>query len=155
MGDNLNTDPTTKTPEQQFDDQVVLMQKSIKEAVSAETAALRTKISVMEAKQIIGSIPPNFLGPVEPFVKSFDEHLREEFVGGNVTFDAAFKKHMELAQESISQHGKYAGKGSERYMSGMRKSLIERDTTSATAKANQSDYMKLSKSLILTIGLDK
>lgn len=143
MRKELEGIPTNKKPDAQFEEQMALMKKSVEEAVRYKVAALEGKISTLEANQRRASLPPNFLGPMKPFVKSFDEHLEEEAVLGNMTFDQAYERHMELAAESISKT-KYTGVRPS--LAGMSKSLGTLQRTRIEASVFRTEYDAMQKS---------
>ena len=99
--------PTTVPVEKQHAENLEAMKKSLGEAFRVEVAQLRGKVSALEAHIQKSAIPPNFLGPVKPFNKSFDEHIEDEYMfGNNTTFRQAYDHHMKLARESML-HAKY------------------------------------------------
>ena len=98
--------PTTEPVEKQRADNLEAMKKSLGEAFRLEVAQLKGKISSLEAHIQKSAIPPIFLGPIKPFNKSFDEHIEDECMFGDVTFRQAYDHHMKTAMESI-QHAKY------------------------------------------------
>lgn len=136
MSDNLDGKPTTKPVEQQFEMNMATLQKSIEEAVRVRTARLENKISVLEASQMRAAIPPNFLGPVEPFVKSFDDHLEE----ARMTLD----QHLDLVRESLVKT-KYPG-GDQPSLNGMLKSIGDREEMAKKREPFKAEYHKLMKS---------
>ncbi len=153
--DNLDTGPTTKSVEKQLEENqaaMVLLQKSVSQAVS-DSANTRTKLLQLEASQQKGSMPRAFLGPLKPFVKSFDEHIEEDAERAGVTYQEAYDRHMSLAQESLSQN---FGVGFKKpAVQGMAKSFNERTQMIGTAKATRPQFEELQKSFGEVGGYDK
>lgn len=155
MGDNLDTQPTTKSMEEQLQENqenMKLLQKSVADAVR-DSANTRTKLIKLEAAQNKGSMPRDFLGPLKPFVKSFDEHIEEDAERAGVTFDEAFNRHMELAQESLSQ--RFSPGFRKPAVTGMAKSFAQRSEMINTAERFKPQFEELQKSWGEKGGYDK
>ena len=141
--DNLD-EPTTKPVEVQYEEQLDILKKSVAEAVRLETVPLHNKISRLEQEQMKGLVPRAFLGPITPFVKSFDEHLEEDAERAGITYDQAYARHMELARESLSQRFPPGVRGPS--VQGMAKSMTKREATTRDAKAFLPQYEEFQKS---------
>jgi hypothetical protein len=155
MKDNLDTGPTTKSVEKQLEENqaaMVLMQKSVAAAVK-DSANTKTKLLQLEASQQKGSMPRAFLGPLKPFVKSFDEHIEEDADRAGVTYQQAYDRHMDLAQESLSQKMGHGFKKPQ--VHGMAKSFSQRTQMMDTAKATLPQFKELQKSFGTEGGYDK
>lgn len=123
--------PTTKPVEKQHAENLEDLKKSLGESFRLEVAQLKGKISALEAHIQKSAIPPTFLGPVKPCNKSFDQHIEEECMFGNVTFRQAFDHHMEMARESI-QHAKFPSGSSRPNLAGIASNMDLRKSVSKT-----------------------
>jgi len=134
--DKLAGIPTTDSVDKQFDMNMTLLNKSVKEAVRVQTALLQKKIDVLEANQRKSEVPRNFLGPVAPFVKSFDDHLIENKM--------TLERHMDLVVDSL--RGATFGNGPRPATAEMNKSLVNRAGLEAARTPFEKEYKDLMKS---------
>ncbi len=94
MAEKAEGVPTTVGVQKQFEMNVALLNKSVKEAVRIETALLNKRIAELESNQRKAEMPDTFLGPLKSFVKSFDDHLIENRM--------TLEQHMEKVRESLA-----------------------------------------------------
>lgn len=142
MVDKLEGKPTNKTPEQQYEENLAALKKSIEEALRVKTARLWNKTSVLEANQRKAQIPPNFLGPAEPFVKSFDDMLEDLYPGKSTK--EALEIHMGLASQSLA-HAKF-GNGMQPALHSMAKSFGDLRNMKSKRNFGDKNYKKMMKS---------
>jgi len=143
MADKLDGKPTTESMDVQLEKNMTLLKKSIDEAVRLKTARMENKISVLEANQRKAELPPNFLGPVEPFVKSFDDLLEESYPGKSL--DEALRIHLGLASESL-YNAKYGPGSLQPAIGSMMKSLLSAEQMQQQKNPEDPKYKKLMKS---------
>ena len=131
--------PTTKSQEVQLQENMDTLKKSMgmSEAVNARMRQMQGQIDSMKESQRRADIPQTFLGPMKPFVKSFDDHLFENGM--------SLDEHLELAAASISGLNPSSGQDQPALMD-MMKSLNDRANVSAGKKATQDKYDNLQKS---------
>lgn len=131
--------PTTKSAEVQMQENMDTLKKSMGmgEAVNAKMQKMQSQIDIMRENQRRADIPQTFLGPVTPFVKSFDDHLFEN----GMTLD----EHLELAAASLQGSNTPGGQNKPAVMD-MMKSINDRANVNAGRKATQETYDNLQKS---------
>lgn len=135
MNKPLDGEPTVLSAEDQQDINLSQLKKSLQQDFAVQAARYDAKISALEAKLRKADIAPTFLGPTEPFVKSFDDHLED----ANMTLE----RHLELVADSL---GAASFTGPRPSLGGMAKSMAEAAKVQSEKGNFQDSIEKLKKS---------
>ncbi|UCE67403.1 MAG: hypothetical protein JSU85_05145, partial [Candidatus Zixiibacteriota bacterium] len=127
--------PTIKKADAQIDENLETLKKSVNETMRIQLGQMQRKIDLLEANQQKAQIPGTFMGPAEPWVKSFDKHLEED--------GRTLAEHLELVAESLNNA---TFTGLQPAITSMQKSLSTRQLTTKTRCNYQKQYQDLRKS---------